>query len=769
MVDSNRSQNVFKRLVTELPVRKKLLGMIFLYSFIIAGLLLISYVEMNFLSGVRGYVGAEGTWSKGQKDAVYNLSRYAYTREEAYYQKFLQSLKVPLADRRVRLELEKTKPDFHVAYQGFIEGHVHPADVNMMTILFRQFRNLYYIDKAVTIWAEGDSLIDELQVSAAALHQEISSGRSSSERADETLKNIEAVNEKLTRLEDAFSLTLGEASRWLKGLLQQAMFWTTVFFFLIGLWFSLLMARHLSDGIFRLREGAIRVSKGDFSRRIVVESKDELGDLATALSSEYGYLTEMAAVAEKIAEGNFSVSVVPRSAEDRFGHAFKKMIENLKTTADLAEEIAKGNLTVTLALRSTEDRFGNAFKKMIDHLKGAADVAQNIAKGNLRVNVTPRSAQDSFGAAFKKMIGDLSEMAARVQSTAEQVSLSGNEVSAATGKITAGAEVQSVSSGEISSMMIEMASQIESISRLTQILEALVGEVSASMNELGASLQEVSQHTNHLSDSTGRASGAFEETAHSIRQVVDGVREVDMLSSEATRFANENGEKLVRIVGDIGQRSLEIRKVVKLIDELSNQTDLLALNASIQAAQAGEAGRSFNVVAEEVKELAKQSRESAKIVAEEIGAVHQRSQEAIELGENILTQIIASSANVSKKVSEIHQAMEAQSQAVSQVLGLAQEMAQLAGQVDLATNEQTKTIRAVLKSVETMNQMTRQVTGATAEQDKAAKLAVKEVERIAEIAKQNFDFTLQLSQAAQRLIAQAEHLQLSTRVFAVQR
>ena len=109
------------------------------------------------------------------------------------------------------------------------------------------------------------------------MHQEISSGHVTPARLNQHLDEIDVIRAQLTRLEQDFSSALGEAARWLEGLLLQVMVGATAVFGAVGLCISLVVARHITTGINRLHEGAVRVAHGDFGRRIDIDSSDELG------------------------------------------------------------------------------------------------------------------------------------------------------------------------------------------------------------------------------------------------------------------------------------------------------------------------------------------------------------------------------------------------------------------------------------------------------------------------------------------------------------
>jgi PAS domain S-box-containing protein len=183
------------------------------------GLLGIIYFSLQIETGVRAFVGGEGLYSKGQKDAVFHLIRYAGTQDEAEYQAHLEAIAIPLGDKIARVELEKPSPDLDVAYQGFAQGRNHPADIPTLITTFRVFRNVSYIDQAIAIWTEGDGLIDQLVVNGDQLRALISSGGAEPAEIDAIVADIGALNDRLTVLEDRFSAVLGEGARWVRDLL----------------------------------------------------------------------------------------------------------------------------------------------------------------------------------------------------------------------------------------------------------------------------------------------------------------------------------------------------------------------------------------------------------------------------------------------------------------------------------------------------------------------------------------------------------------------
>jgi PAS domain S-box-containing protein len=249
---------------------------------IVACLLLLSNVRSRVLSAVRAYVAGEGLYSKGQKDAVNHLVRYAQSHDDRDYRQYLETIAIPLGDRTARLELEKPNPDLQVVYDGFISANNHPEDVADMAMLFRRFRRVSYIDKAIGAWAAGDALIARLVALGDELHQNIASGRADPAKLRPLLAEVHALNAQLTLFEDEFSRTLGEGNRWLARRLAQLTYVATAFLLLTGVLLSWAIFRRVNEADDALRRGEERYRSLVSMTTAVVWTADSRGVVPTA-------------------------------------------------------------------------------------------------------------------------------------------------------------------------------------------------------------------------------------------------------------------------------------------------------------------------------------------------------------------------------------------------------------------------------------------------------------------------------------------------------
>lgn len=260
-----------------------------LYAILAVMVLLISaelsalWFTIHTLSAVRSYVGGEGLWSKAEKDAAFELQAYGRTRNPRDYRAYLYYLNVPIGDRKARLEMAKPDPDYNTEFQGLLQGRNQPSDIPGMIALFRQFSSVSYIADATADWKQADALLIRLQGLGAELHAEVTERRPRS-AIDATLDRLETLDQQLTTIEDEFSFTLGEGSRWLTGVVLTLLVGAALTVELSGLLLTASVTRGISRRLKAMLGAADRISKGDFDITLERGSKDEIGRLADALN-----------------------------------------------------------------------------------------------------------------------------------------------------------------------------------------------------------------------------------------------------------------------------------------------------------------------------------------------------------------------------------------------------------------------------------------------------------------------------------------------------
>jgi diguanylate cyclase (GGDEF)-like protein/PAS domain S-box-containing protein len=223
--------------------RRGLILIVWVFVAIVLGLLFFAHYAIGLMSASRAYVGGEGMWSKAQKEAVYALHRYATDRDPRDHDQYQRALRVILGDKQARMELEKPNPNLQLAAEGLLQGRNHPDDVDAMIGLFRTFRRLPDIDRAIATWAEGDAHIGRLIALGDTLHAAVQAGPLSENDKRAYLTQLRELDIEISPLEDRFSSLLADASRKTARWLLAFMFTTVSILLLAGYLFSRRMVR----------------------------------------------------------------------------------------------------------------------------------------------------------------------------------------------------------------------------------------------------------------------------------------------------------------------------------------------------------------------------------------------------------------------------------------------------------------------------------------------------------------------------------------------
>jgi twitching motility protein PilJ len=294
------------------------------------------------------------------------------------------------------------------------------------------------------------------------------------------------------------------------------------------------------------------------------ETFDEEGgnELLESLRDISSYIQEKSAVANRISVGDLSGDIVLRSDADALGQSFESMI---------------GKLRLIIQTRGDRERLEQSIRKLMMEVS-------EVANGDLTVQaeVSPEMT-GAIAESFNSMTRELRSLIKQVKDVTFQVSLSANAINDTTGQLAAGSEAQ--------------ASQI--------------ARTTSAISNMTLQIQEVSENA---SLSAQVAAESLGNARYGTKAVQDNINAMNSIRNQVQETAKR--------IKKLGERSQEISQTVSLIDDLSDRTSLLALNASLQAAAAGDAGIGFAIVAEEVERLAERSNR----LTQQIGALAQTIQ-----------------------------------------------------------------------------------------------------------------------------------------------
>src|SRR5215469_16826656 len=215
-----------------------------------------------------------------------------------------------------------------------------------------------------------------------------------------------------------------------------------------------------------------------------------------------------------------------------------------------------------------------------------------------------------------------------------------------------------------------------------------ITNTSSAVEELTVSMKQVSNNAEASAEAARRALDAAEQGNRAVRDTLEGMQRI-RASVQAT----------AKKIKSLGDRSLEISEIINVINDITEQTNLLALNAAIEAARAGEAGRGFAVVADEVRKLAEHSRSATKDIAALIKAIQAETNEAVVVMEEG-TREVEIGAGLADQAGK---ALEAISSVVRQSAELVQE-------ISLASKQQVRGTEGVANAMQIISGITRQTT-----------------------------------------------------------
>jgi methyl-accepting chemotaxis protein len=239
-----------------------------------------------------------------------------------------------------------------------------------------------------------------------------------------------------------------------------------------------------------------------------------------------------------------------------------------------AEKIAAGDLVVEITKQNRRDEIGDlaqAFTGMVRSLKEKAQIAQKIAAGDLTVEAAPLSDADALGNAFSTMVAKNRQQIQEIMEGVNVLASSGNEIMASVSQLTSGA-------AETSTAVSETTTTVEEVKQTADVSSQKAKHVA----ELGQKSVEISR-----------------AGLKSIEDTINGMNRI-----------KEQVESIADMVVRLSEQSQAIGEIIATVNDLAEQSNLLAVNASIEAAKAGEQGKGFAVVAQEIRSLAAQSKQA---------------------------------------------------------------------------------------------------------------------------------------------------------------
>jgi methyl-accepting chemotaxis protein len=493
--------------------------------------------------------------------------------------------------------------------------------------------------------------------------------------------------------------------------------------------------------------------------REVIKSEDEAYRTLNPFLDQTVKIVKMPIVSEGEKIGNVKIDYSPRSMNEKmtrsmiiialfqcimfvgvgivlvilFGRSIKKPVLELNQAI---EKITLGDITTDIPYLG-DDEIGSIAKGISFLTERLNAIVSKL--NNTTVNVSMAIKQ--VDVLFKNALQSIKRQSSSVRELLKSV----DDANKAQSEILNNTEKLASFSSENVSSLLEMKATAEEIASHTSRLYKATEASYAAVVEINQSAKSQTEHSREVVSAIEDTSASVEEIGASVREVEDHAAESAKLAERVKEITSDTGmmavvnavegmekissevNKSVEIVMRLGTRSADIEKVLSVIKDVTEKTNLLSLNAAILAAQAGEYGKSFSVVAEEISALSDRTASSTREISGIVKTIQGDIKDAVR-----------SIDNAKNKVEEGNSLVLKVGEALKEALSGAEQSTEMTHAIERATEEQSAGLRQITDAVEDIRKMMKTVTLAIGEEEKSLSHLLEsfgEIKEVADISK----------------------------------